>query len=77
MIQNNCTTVTFQYSVKVNTLSEQLCIASVRLYLEVLGHSKQSAESKQTADIIKNYHLSFLTTLYCFSKAVSACFRKK
>ena len=38
--------------------------------------NKQTAESKQTADLAKNHNFSFLTTLYCISKAISATIHK-
>ena len=35
--------------------------------------SKQSAESKQTADHLKNSKLTYLTTFYCISVVISQC----
>ena len=37
---------------------------------------KQTAEGKQTADLPKNNNFSYLTTLYCISKAISATIHK-
>ena len=38
--------------------------------------SKQTAEGKQTADLPKNNNFSYLTTLYCINKAISATIHK-
>ena len=37
-----------------------------------MAKSKQSAESKQTADMLKNLKFSYLTTLYSIKQAISA-----
>ena len=41
-----------------------------------MSKSKQTAEGKQTADLPKNNNCSYLTTLYCTSKAISASIHK-
>ena len=38
--------------------------------------SKQSAESKQTADVIKIHKFSYTTSLYCVSESISASMAK-
>ena len=38
--------------------------------------NKQTAESKETADLTKNYNFSYHVTLYCVSKAISATIHK-
>ena len=37
---------------------------------------KQTAESKQTADLTKNHNFSYQATLYCVSKSISATIHK-
>ena len=54
-------------------------MALVRSYLHVslgLEPNKPAAESKQTADQLKNNDFSCSTTLYCDIKAISASIHK-
>ena len=41
-----------------------------------MSKSKQTAKGKQTADLTKNHNLSYLTTLYCVKKVISASIHK-